>query len=86
MRSDRKGKEQLFLIIFCIMTFFTWCPLGYGQYGPVDLIFGIPDWAAIAFGIGAVLFVLEWIYLFGSRLSLADEELPVILNALKDIE
>ncbi|MFH1134695.1 MAG: DUF997 domain-containing protein [Pseudomonadota bacterium] len=86
MRSERKGKEQLFLAIFCVLTFFTWRPLGYGAYGPVDRIFGIPSWAAAAFGLGVLLFILEWVYLFGSRLSLSDDDLTVILSALKDIK
>ena len=41
-----------------------------------------PD-AVTALGIGAVLFVLEWVYLFHSGLAMTDEELPEMIAALK---
>ncbi len=35
--------------------------------------------------IGAVLFVIEWIYLFGTDLALYDEDLEEIMDALEQV-
>ena len=74
--------NRLFMIAFLVLTFFCWCPLFYGAYGPTKRILGIPSWAVWAFIFGAVLFVLEWIYLFLTRHALSDEELPDIVSEL----
>jgi hypothetical protein len=74
--------NRLFMFAFLVLTFFCWCPLFYGSYGPTKRILGIPSWAVWAFIFGAVLFVLEWIYLFFTRHALSDEELPEILSEL----
>ena len=65
---------RAFVLAFLVLTFFTWCPVGYGSYGPVGRVFGIPSWAAIALALAAVLFVLEWIYLFFTGAAITDEE------------
>lgn len=74
--------NRLFMFAFLVLTFFCWCPLFYGSYGPTKRILGIPDWAVWAFVFGAVLFVLEWVYLFLTHRALSDEELPEILSEL----
>ena len=80
MRQTRSvWPNRFFIIAFLVLTFFCWCPLFYGSYGPAKRILGIPSWAVWAFAFGAVLFVLEWIYLFFTRRALSDEELPEIV-------
>ena len=78
--------NRAFVLAFLVLTFFCWCPIGYGAYGPVELIFGIPSWAVAAFAFGAVLFVLEWIYLFYSGEAMNDEELPGIIAQLEALD
>lgn len=80
-----KKKNALFLIVFLVLTVFCWCPIGYGSYGEVGLIMGMPSWAFIMLMVGAVLFVIEWIYLFWTDLALYDDDLDEILDALKAI-
>jgi hypothetical protein len=38
-----------------------------------------------AVALGAVLFVLEWVYLFHTHLAMTDEELPDIIAQLKAV-
>jgi len=83
--NGNKSKNTLFLIVFLVLTVFCWCPIGYGSYGEVSLIMGMPSWAVIMLGIGAVLFVIEWIYLFWTDLALYDEDLDEIMDALGSI-
>ncbi|MBC2704508.1 DUF997 domain-containing protein [Desulfobacula sp.] len=77
-----KKKNTLFLSLFLILTVLCWCPIGYGSYGEVGLIMGMPSWAFIMLVIGAVLFIIEWIYLFWTDLALYDEDLEEIIDAL----
>ncbi len=84
MSSNRK-KNTFFLILFFILTLLCWCPIGYGSYGEVDLIMGMPSWAFIMLLIGAVLFGIEWFYLFGTDLALYDDDLEEIVDALEKI-
>lgn len=74
--------NRCFVLAFFVLTFFCWCPRFYGSYGPAERILGIPDWAVWAFAFGAILFVLEWIYLFLTREALSDEELSDIVSDL----
>ena len=74
-----------FILAFCVLTVFCWCPVGYGDYGQVDRIFGIPSWAVWAFGFATILFVLEWIYLFRTPLAMNDDELPEIVAQLEAV-
>jgi hypothetical protein len=86
MVSNRnKTKNTFFIILFLGLTLLCWCPIGYGSYGEVDLIMGMPSWAFILLLIGAVLFVIEWIYLFGTDLALYDEDLEEIMAALEQV-
>jgi len=62
------------------------CPLGYVSYGHAPRLLGIPSWAVLALALGAVLFVLQWIYLFHSGLAMNDEELPDIISQLKTVD
>jgi len=78
--------NRAFLLAFLVLTFFTWCPVGYGSYGPVGRVFGIPSWAAIALALAAVLFVLEWIYLFFTGLAITDEEVARTVAELEKTE
>ncbi len=78
--------NRFFMIAFLVLTFFCWCPLFYGSYGPAKRILGIPSWAVWAFVFGAVLFALEWIYLFLTRNALSDESLPGIVSELATLE
>jgi hypothetical protein len=77
---------RCFVLAFLVLTFFCWCPLLYGSYGPAKRILGIPSWAVWAFVFGAALFILEWIYLFLSRRALSDEELPEIVSELTTVD
>jgi hypothetical protein len=76
-------QQTMFVVIFWALAVLTWCPIGYGGYGAVTRYFGMPSWAAIALLIGAVLFILEWIYMFHTDLALTDEKLATILKALE---
>lgn len=84
-----KGNESslmsvLFFIIFCILTILCWCPIGYGGYGEVERLIGMPQWAAIALIIAAIFFVLQWIYLFCSDLAINDQDLPKMIAEIKE--
>ena len=79
-------QDRAFIPAFLILTFFCWCPLGYGTYGPVQRFLGIPSWAVLALAFGAVLFVLEWIYLFHTQAAISDQELPDIISELKAVD
>ena len=78
--------KWVFVSAFLALTFFTWCPVGYGSYGPVDRVFGIPSWAAIALALAAVLFVLEWIFLFFTGVAITDEEVSRAVAKLESTE
>ncbi len=77
--------NRIFVLVFCVLTIFCWCPLGYGYYGPAKLFLGIPSWAAIALAIGIFMFVVEWIYLFTSDLAINDKDLPEIISQLESV-
>ena len=78
--------RRVFIIAFLVLTFLCWCPLFYGSYGPADRILGVPLWAVWAAVFGVVLFVLEWIYLFVSGMTMTDEDLPDIVSELKAVD
>jgi uncharacterized membrane protein len=82
-KEKNKKKNLIFLILFLVLTVFCWCPIGYGSYGEVGLIMGMPSWAFIMLMIGALLFVIEWIYLFKTDLALYDDDLEEIMMALE---
>ena len=75
-------KKNIYFVLFCILTVFCWCPIGYGTYGPADRIWGVPDWAVITFFISIVFFILQWIYLFQTGLAVTDDELEKIFHDL----
>jgi hypothetical protein len=79
-------QNRAFVLAFLVLTFFCWCPLGYGTYGLVPRFLGIPSWAMLALAVGAVLFVLEWIYLFHSRMAMNDDEIPDIISQLTTVD
>lgn len=85
-QKNRVWQNRAFVFAFLVLTLFCWCPLGYGSYGPVSRFLGVPSWAVTALAFGAVLFVLEWIYLFHTQLTITDEELPDIVAQLKAVD
>lgn len=78
-----KNKNLGFLMVFVVLTVFCWSPVGYGRYGEVGLVLGMPSWAFYLLVIGALLFVLQWIYLFQTDLALYDRDVEVIVETLK---
>lgn len=74
--------RRIFIIAFLALTFFCWCPLLYGHYGPTDRILGVPSWAVFAAVFGIILFVLEWVYLFVTGMAMTDENLSDIISQL----
>lgn len=81
-----KRKNLGFLIVFVLLTVLCWCPIGYGRYGEVGLIMGMPSWAFFLLLIGALLFILEWVYLFKTDLALYDRDVAEIVDTLKKID
>ena len=81
-----KKKNLGFLVVFVVLTLFCWCPIGYGSYGEVDLILGMPSWAFYLLLIGALLFVLQWVYLFQTDLALYDRDVENIVETLRKTE
>ncbi|MGD9209680.1 MAG: DUF997 domain-containing protein [Desulfobacteraceae bacterium] len=83
MENTTAFKRGVFLVLFTVLTLLCWCPFGYGVYGPPALILAMPSWAVIALTIGVIMFLLELIFLFGTNLTLHDDQLPDILESLK---
>ncbi|MDZ7616295.1 MAG: hypothetical protein U1E05_04780, partial [Patescibacteria group bacterium] len=79
-------RNRAFVFGFCVLTLLCWSPAGYGTYGPAERLLGVPDWAGVALGWAARLFVLEWVYLFRSSLAMNDGELPEILSQLRAVD
>ena len=75
----------MFILAFLVLTFFCWCPILYASYGPAERIWGVPVWAVLAAAFGAALFVLEWIYLFATRITVRDDELGDIVSQLSQV-
>ncbi len=87
MRSSSKSIQKFFFgFLFCILTLLCWCPIGYGSYGAVSSVLGMPFWAAMLMLIGAVLFWVEWIYLFKTDLAFYDDDLDEIIGELKAVQ
>ncbi len=85
-RRTSTWQNRAFVLAFLVLTLFCWCPLGYGTYGEVRRFFGIPSWAVLALVLGAVLFVLEWVYLFHTRLAMSDQDLPEVIAQLRAVD
>ena len=77
--------SRIFILAFLILTFFCWCPVLYSSYGPADRIWGVPVWAVLAAAFGIALFILEWIYLFATSITVTDDELPEIVSQLAQV-
>ena len=82
---SKQSKSKIFLLVFLILTVLCWCPVGYGKYGEVQLIIGMPSWAFFMLVIGALLFLIEWFFLFFSDLALYDKDLDRITQELAGI-
>ncbi|MHB8763990.1 MAG: DUF997 domain-containing protein [Deferrisomatales bacterium] len=82
-RTRNPGAHGLFLAAFAVLTLMTWSPLGYGAYGEVPRVLGMPRWAVVALAASVALFLLEWWFLFGTRLTLQDEDMEEIVPRLK---
>ncbi len=80
--NSSQSLKWLFGCLFGVLTLWCWCPLGYGSYGEVGRIMGMPSWAAVMLLAGAVLFIVEWIYLFKTDFALYDHDLDEIIEAL----
>lgn len=85
-KGEQKKRTWVFLMVFIVLTLFCWCPIGYGSYGEVDLILGMPSWAFYLLLIGALLFVLQWFYLFQTDLALYDRDVEDIVETLRRTE
>ena len=79
-------QNRAFVSAFLVLTLLCWCPLGYGTYGHAPRFLGVPSWAVLALALSAVLFVLEWIYLFHTQMAINDEELPDIISQLETVD
>lgn len=84
-RANKK-KNLGFLMVFAVLTVFCWSPVGYGRYGEVGLIMGMPSWAFYLLLIGALLFFLQWVYLFRTDLALYDRDVEEIVETLRKTE
>ena len=84
-RKNSPRTSRIFILAFLVLTFFCWCPILYASYGPADRIWGVPVWALLAAAFGAALFALEWIYLFATRITVSDDELPEIVSELAQV-
>jgi apolipoprotein N-acyltransferase len=84
-RTHSPWVSRIFILAFLVLTFFCWCPLFYGSYGPARRIAGVPIWAVVAAVFGAGLFALEWIYLFATRITVSDEDLERIVSELAQV-
>ncbi len=84
-RINSPWTSRIFILAFLVLTFFCWCPFLYASYGPADRILGVPVWAILAAAFGAALFALEWIYLFATRITVSDDELPDIVSELAQV-
>ncbi len=84
-RKSSPWTSRIFILAFLVLTFFCWCPILYASYGPTERIWGVPAWAVLAAAFGAALFVLEWIYLFATRITVTDDELADIVSQLAQV-
>ncbi len=82
MTPKSRTAGRLFLAGFLVLTAMVWSPLGYGSHGPVSRLLEMPSWTVIALTASIVLFALEWLFLFGSRLSLAEDDVAEVLREL----
>lgn len=85
-KEKNKSLQMFFWISFVILTFMLWLPVGYGSYGAVRLIIGLPSWAFIALTAGAIFVILQWIFFFNSNLSTNDDDVQKIINDIKEKE
>ena len=84
-RTHSPWTSRIFIIAFLVLTFFCWCPIFYASYGPANRIWGVPAWALMAAAFGVALFVLEWIYLFATSITVSDDELDDVVSQLAQI-
>jgi len=73
--------KAAFVLAFALLTSLCWCPWAYGTL--TGRVLWIPTWAVVAYAVAAALFVLEWVFLFRSGLTVSDEELAGIVSELK---
>jgi len=81
--NNRSILMRAYVIAFLVLTSLCWCPWAYGFVTGRAL--AIPTWAVLAYVFAAVLFVLEWVFLFVSGLAVDDENLPRILSELESL-
>ena len=85
-RNGDAWKNRAFVLAFGVLTFFCWCPLGYGKYGEVPRFLGVPSWAVVAWAVGVAFFILQWVYMFHTRLAMNDDELPGVISQLEKVD
>jgi hypothetical protein len=81
---DRKKgawPKRAFVVAFIVLTSLCWCPWAYGTV--TGRVLYIPSWAVLAYVFAAALFILEWVFLFHTRLAVSDEELASTISELE---
>jgi hypothetical protein len=79
-------QNRAFIVAFFVLTGLCWSPLGYGVYGEVVRILGIPYWAVLALVWAAILCLVQWIYLFRTPWAMSDEQLPDLMAQLEAVD
>jgi hypothetical protein len=79
--NRRTWAKRIFVIAFLVLTSLCWCPWAYGAVR--GRVLAIPTWAVLAYAFATALFVLEWVFLFHTRLAVSDEDLRSILSDLE---
>ena len=82
--KKRPGLKRAFVIAFIVLTSLCWCPWAYGTL--TGRVLSIPLWAVLAFVFAAILFILEWVFLFFSGLAVSDEDLARIISDLEGVD
>lgn len=79
-------QNRAFIVAFFVLTWLCWSPWGYGAYGQVGRILGVPYWAVLALMWAAILCLLQWIYLFRTPWAMNDEQLPGLMAQLEAVD
>ncbi len=83
-RKRSAWAKRAFVIAFLVLTSLCWCPWAYGT--AEGRMFGIPTWAVVAYICAAVLFLLEWVFLFRTGMAVSDEDLSRIVAELEAVQ
>ena len=83
-RKRNAWGKRAFVVAFLVLTSLCWCPWAYGT--AEGRMFGIPTWAVLAYVFAAVLFLLEWVFLFRTGMAVSDEDLSRIVAELEAVQ